>query len=222
MSENLAIMGILFVFCAVISYIIYPKNEEEVDPKIATSSTEEEEIVKEEIVSADKDVPIHDDKTAVASKTTSTSSKKKKNINEEIPDADCKRQIVHRQYRILPADRMDSLSSREKEDLRYVPDGVTFIGCSNNAEGTIPLYRMYDAKNEKHMLSTTKDKVGWKAEGDPAFVYAYNSDGPNRIPMYRRYSTSTGEYLTTADPEEAMHIYDIDSNGRPMFYALKK
>jgi hypothetical protein len=71
------------------------------------------------------------------------------------------------------------------------------------------------------MLTTIKDEAGWKTDGDSAFVYAYNSEGPNRIPMYRKYNSKTYEHITTSDIKEADGHYTADFGGKPMFYALK-
>jgi len=95
-------------------------------------------------------------------------------------------------------------------------DGPLYNVCSNQAVGTVPVYRVNNGR-EYHMTTLTKGEANWATDFQMGFVY--NNQIPGTKPIYRRYLHSNGDHMTSVDPNEGGASWQTDF-GKPMFYAF--
>ncbi len=127
---------------------------------------------------------------------------------------------------------MDSMVPNEGSTQGFVADGggdPNFYACSNQAAGTIPVYRGQlskgtdDKLNGLHMTALdsvdfTKNQFTMENYANPVF-YAYKSSVVGSTPIYRRGNATNSDriltkYATEGDPE-----YTTE-NGGPIFHAF--
>lgn len=97
----------------------------------------------------------------------------------------------------------------------YIFEGVGFFAFTNQASGTVPVYRYYNVSNIDHFYTTVSNNYGGYVYERIAF-YAYPSSGNGAQPIKRFNSTKYTDHFYTKNPNENPNDYTFEGNE---FYA---
>ncbi|MDA8162625.1 MAG: S8 family peptidase [Desulfobacteraceae bacterium] len=125
---------------------------------------------------------------------------------------------VYRFYNSATGSHFYTISEDEKNYvLRHIPqfelEGVAFNAFNYQVPGTLPVYRFYNVITGGYFYTISEDEKNYVLWHIPQFkldenaaYFAYNTQVPGTLPVYRFYNVITGDHFYTISKDETNYV----------------